>query len=401
MDAKIVLEGLTTQIKSRKNAKKLIHEIADHAGIQINGNNPWDIQVKDERFYNRVFAQGSMGLGESYMDEWWDCEQMDEFFYRITLMRKRNLLDNPFRYLRAWTEAFLLNRQSRARSKKVAEIHYNLSNEMYQQMLGKSMAYTCAYWKEAKTLDEAQYAKYDLVCRKLGLKEGEEVLEMGCGWGGFARYASENYGCNLVSVNISEEQIKFARENYKGAAEFYLCDYRDRHLYNPSGKKFDKVVSIGMCEHVGVKNYKPWLRLVAEQLKDHGLFLLHSIGSDRYDVEVDPWINRYIFPNSAIPSPKSLGNAIDNVLVLEDWHDFGVDYHTTLMAWFENFHNDWQKSSKIPDYLELRGMSRTMFYRMWKYYLMSVAGGFRSRYISLWQLVLSRKGVLGGYQTIR
>ncbi len=220
MDAKIVLEGLTTQIKSRKNAKKLIHEIANQAGIQINGNNPWDIQVKDERFYNRLFAQGSVGLGESYMDEWWDCEQLDEFFYRITLMRKRNLLDNPFRYLRAWTEAFLLNRQSRARSKKVAEIHYNLSNEMYQQMLGKSMAYTCAYWKEAKTLDEAQYAKYDLVCRKLGLKEGEEVLEMGCGWGGFARYASENYGCNLVSVNISEEQIKFARENYNEAAEF-------------------------------------------------------------------------------------------------------------------------------------------------------------------------------------
>lgn len=401
MDAKVLISGFTSQIRGRKTAKKVIEELAEQGGIKINGKNPWDIQVLDERFYNRVFAHGSLGLGESYMEGWWECEQLDEFFYKVTLLHTRNLMDNPFRYLGAWLEATLLNRQSRTRSKQVIDIHYNLSNEMYRAMLGETMAYTCGYWKAANTLDEAQYAKYDLICRKLELKPGEQVLELGCGWGGFARYASENYGVHLVSVNISEEQIKFAREEYKGAAEFHLCDYRDHPLYNPYGKKFDKAVSIGMCEHVGVRNYKSWLKLVRNQLKDHGMFLLHSIGCDEYDVEVDPWINKYIFPNSALPSPRSLGSAIDRVLLIEDWHDFGVDYHTTLMEWFKNFDADWQANKKLPNYMELTGIDQETFYRMWKYYLMSVAGSFRSRYISLWQLVLSKKGVLGGYQSIR
>ena len=401
MDAKVIIAGLKSQVRGRATAKKMIHEVAEKCGIQINGNHPWDPQVKDERFYNRVFADGSIGLGESYMEGWWECEQLDEFFYKVTLLRVRNLLDNPFRYLGAWLEAIFLNRQSRMRSKKVIDIHYNLSNAMYRAMLGESMAYTCAYWKEAQTLDEAQYAKYDLICRKLQLKAGERVLELGCGWGGFAKYASENYGVHLVSVNISEEQIKFAREEFKGAAEFHLCDYRDHLVYNPTGEKFDKAVSIGMCEHVGVKNYRSWLQLVVAQLKDHGMFLLHSIGSNKYEVEVDPWINKYIFPNSALPSPRSLGRAIDNVLVIEDWHDFGVDYHTTLLAWFKNFDADWQAHHRMPNRLELTGMNQETFYRMWKYYLMSVAGGFRSRYISLWQLVLSKKGILGGYPSIR
>ena len=401
MDAKTVIEGLGTQVKSRKNAKSVLQEMANRIGIHINGTNPWDIQVRDERFYNRVVAHGSIGFGESYMDGWWEVEQLDELFYRITLLRHRHLFDNPMRLLTVWLEAKFLNRQSRTKSKQVIEVHYNLSNEMYQAMLGKTMAYTCGYWKNVKTLDEAQEAKYDLVCRKLDLKPEDEVLELGCGWGGFARYAHEHYGCHLVSVNISEEQIRFARENYQEAADFFLCDYRDRHIYNPSGQIFDKVVSIGMCEHVGVENYKSWMQLVSDQLKDHGLFLLHSIGTDTHTVEVDPWVDKYIFPQSALPSPKSLGNAMDQIFMLEDWHDFGVDYDTTLLEWFKNFDADWQTSEKLPQHLELKGMNRETFYRMWKYYLLSIAGCFRSRYISLWQLVLSKKGVLGGYQTVR
>lgn len=401
VDAKVIIAGLRTRVKGRATAKKVIQELAEQCGMRIDGSNPWDPQVKDERFYNRVFAHGSIGLGESYMEGWWDCERLDEFFYKVTLLHVRNLLDNPFRYLATWLEALFLNRQSRNRSKKVIDVHYNLSNAMYRAMLGESMAYTCGYWKNAKTLDEAQYAKYDLICQKLRLKPGERVLELGCGWGGFAQYASEKYGVHLVSVNISEEQIKFARETFKGAAEFHLCDYRDRQAYNPTGEKFDKAVSIGMCEHVGVKNYRSWLQLVAYQLKDHGMFLLHSIGSHQYDVEVDPWMNKYIFPNSTLPSPRSLGSAIDNVLNIEDWHDFGVDYHTTLMEWFKNFDADWQAHRQVPNRMKLTGMNQETFYRMWKYYLMSVAGGFRSRYISLWQLVLSKKGILGGYPSIR
>ncbi|MBF0278588.1 MAG: cyclopropane fatty acyl phospholipid synthase [SAR324 cluster bacterium] len=401
MDPKFLIEGLALKAKGKRSPKSILNEIAAHIGIEINGKNPWDIQVFDERFYSRVVANGSIGFGEAYMEGWWETEQLDELFYRITLLRNRNLLDNPIRYLGVWLEAKILNRQTKGKSKKVIDAHYNLSNEMYQAMLGKTMAYTCAYWKEAKTLDDAQNAKYDLVCRKLDLKPEDQVLELGCGWGGFANFAHKNFGCRLVSVNISEEQIKFARQNYPDAAQFYLCDYRDPHIYNASGLKFDKVVSIGMCEHVGVENYKSWMQLVADQMKDQSLFLLHTIGSNEYEVEANPWIDKYIFPKSALPSPKSLGNAIDRVFTLEDWHDFGVDYDRTLLEWFKNFDEDWEKGEKLPQYLKLKKMDRNTFYRMWKYYLLSVAGCFRSRYISLWQLVLSKNGVLGGYQTVR
>ena len=224
---------------------------------------------------------------------------------------------------------------------------------------------------------------------------------MGCGWGGFAKYASETYGCRMVSVNISEEQIKYAREICSGDVEFHLCDYRDVGLYNPSLKKFDKVVSIGMCEHVGVKNYKPWFRLVLDQLKDRGLFLLHTIGCDEYVTQCEPWFDKYIFPNGVLPSPQSLGTAIDKMFILEDWHDFGGYYDTTLMAWFENFDRYWQSTPNAMEEMGISQVDSQIFYRMWKYYLLSMAGCFRARYMSLWQLVLSKQGVLGVYNSVR
>jgi cyclopropane-fatty-acyl-phospholipid synthase len=283
--------------------------------------------------------------------------------------------------------------QTHRRSLKVANVHYNLDNELYGYMLGNRMSYTCAYWKNADSLEQAQDNKHDLICRKLGLKPGDRVLELGCGWGGFAEFAAKNYGVNLTSVNISSEQINYARERCKGLPiEFFQCDYRDDKTYNPKAIEFDKVVSIGMCEHVGYKNYGLFLDVVGRNLKNHGLFLLHTIGGNKLTRRCEPWTNKYIFPNGVLPSIAGLGKAMEKEFVMEDWHNFGAYYDLTLMAWYHNFVANWDKFKSRYD---------ERFYRMFSYYLLSCAGMFRARKAELWQVVMSKGGVPGMYEAVR
>jgi cyclopropane-fatty-acyl-phospholipid synthase len=369
-----------------KNAKAVITDLAAKAGVVVNGTHPWDVQVHNDDFYPRVMQQLYLGLGESYMDDWWDCERLDEFFFKVL----RADLDKE---LMNWTmavhylKATIVNYQTRDRALKVAQKHYDIGNELYVPMLGKSMAYTCGYWKTAKNLDEAQEAKYDLVCKKIGLKPGMRVLDLGCGFGGFLKYAAEHYKITGVGINISKEQIKFAKESCEGLPlEFKLMDYRDAE------GTFDRVVSIGLTEHIGHKNYRRFLEVAHGCLKDDGLFLLHTIGSNHSTTATDPWTNKYIFPNGHLPSIAQLGSAMERLFVMEDWHNFGADYDKTLMAWHKNFVAHWDTIKKDYDH---------RFYRMWTYYLLSCAGAFRARKIELWQVVLSKKGVLGGYKSIR
>ncbi len=369
-----------------KNEKELITSVAARVGVSIGDHNPWDIQVHNEEFYPRVMRQIHLGLGESYMDGWWDCERLDEFFFKVL----RADLDAELRNWRIamhHLKARLVNYQTKSKSRVVAEKHYDAGNDLYVRMLGKSMAYTCGYWKDAKTLDEAQDAKYDLICKKIGLKPGMTVLDLGCGFGGFLKYAAEHYKVSGIGINISKEQVKFAREAAKGLPlEFQLIDYRD------AKGTFDRVVSIGMTEHIGYKNYRGFLELANERLSDDGLFLLHTIGSNRSETASDPWTNKYIFPNGHLPSIKQLGESMEGLFTMEDWHNFGADYDKTLMAWHENFVAHWD---------EIKGEYNERFYRMWNYYLLSCAGAFRARRIQLWQVVLSKKGVLGGYRSVR
>jgi cyclopropane-fatty-acyl-phospholipid synthase len=370
-----------------KNDKELITSLAARAGVTMNGSEPWDITVHNEDFYSRVLRQLYLGLGESYMDGWWDCVQLDEFFFKTIRADLEEDLKN-WRLALHFLKAQVVNRQKRSRSAEVAHKHYDIGNNLYEHMLGESMAYTCAYWKDAKTLDEAQNAKFDLVCRKVGLKPGMKIVDLGCGFGGFLKYAAEHYGVSGVGMNLSKEQVAFARERAKGLPlEFRLADYRDIR------GKFDRVISIGMTEHVGYKNYRSFLQLAHDLLADDGLFLLHTIGNNTSVTSADPWTDKYIFPNGNIPSIKQLGGAMEGLFVMEDWHNFGADYDKTLMAWHENFVKNWEKHIK-KDYDE-------RFYRMWIYYLLSCAGAFRARKIQLWQIVLSKQGVLGGYQSIR
>lgn len=360
-------------------------------GVALNGVKSSDVKIKNEKIYSKLPT--SLAIGEAYMEGWWDCDRLDDLFFRIC---KHNLdtkfHSSPYDFLR---KAFIKfsNLQTRIRSLKVAEVHYNLGNEFYQKMLGPSMAYTCAYWKDAKTLDEAQFDKFNLICRKLDIKQGDKVLELGCGFGTFAKFAAENCGCHVVAVNISEEQVKFGRKACKGLpVEIFQCDYRDHNVYNPQHKRFDKVVSIGLLEHVGYKNYRTMMELIRENLKEDGLCLLHTIGKNVTDHFVDPWISKYIFPNSILPSLQLLTRAVEGLFVVEDLHNFGAYYDKTLMEWHNNFIENWSG---------IKSNFNEEFFRMWNYYLLSCAGAFRARTLQLWQFVLSPHGVLGGYDSVR
>ena len=357
------------------------------AGIQIDGNNPWDIRVSNEEFYPRVLTQGSLGLGESYMEGWWDCEKLDEFFYRVLnagiekqVRRNRALLRDVFL-------ARIFNRQSRKRAFRIGEKHYDLGNDLFRIMLDRRMVYSCAYWHGAANLDQAQENKLDLICRKLGLQPGMRMLDIGCGWGSLVKYAAEKYRVEAVGITVSREQAELSRELCRGLpVEIRLQDYREVN------DKFDRIVSVGMIEHVGYKNYRTYMETVYRCLQDSGLFLLHTIGGNRSVTSVEPWINRYIFPDGMLPSIKQLAGAIEGLFVMEDWHNFSADYDKTLMAWYGNLEKD---RDQLPEKYDTR------FQRMWDYYLLSCAGAFRSRQNQLWQIVLSPGGVAGGYQPIR
>ena len=371
----------------KTNGKQTIQDIFDLADVRINGNRPWDIQVQNLSFYERVLAGGSLALGETYMDGWWDCEALDRFFYKIMDARLDKKVKKSKQVLWAILKAKIMNAQSRSKAYEIGKRHYDIGNDIFSIMLDNGMNYSCGYWNEAGTLDKAQKAKLDLICRKMGLKPGMKVLDIGCGWGGFAKYAAEKYDVKVLGITVSREQVEFARKFCKGLpVEIELQDYRKLK------EEFDRIISIGMFEHVGSRNYRTYMKCVHRCLTSDGLFLLHTIAGNSSVTSTDPWINKYIFPNSMLPSPKQITSAAEGVFVLEDWHSFGQYYDKTLMTWYGNFTKNWDK---IKDTYDQR------FYRMWTYYLLSCAGSFRSRRNQLWQIVFSKKGIQGGYQSIR
>ena len=368
-------------------SKDIATQLFSMAGTEVGGNDPWDITVHNEDFYNRVLTWGSLGLGESYMDGWWDCEQLDEFFYRVLRTDIESKVKQNWRLLANVLWARLFNMQSKKRAFEIGERHYDIGNDLFMKMLDKRMTYSCGYWPKAKSLDEAQEHKLELICRKLELRPGMRILDIGCGWGSFARYAAEKYRVKVVGVTVSGEQVELARTLCRDLpVEIRLQDYRD------VDEKFDRIVSVGMIEHVGYKNYRTFMDLTHRCLNDGGLFLLHTIGGNQSRTSVDPWINRYIFPNGMLPSIKQLGKAIEGLFVMEDWHSFGADYDKTLMAWYGNFEESWG---------ELKTNYDERFHRMWRYYLLSCAGSFRARMNQLWQIALSKDGVPGGYNSVR
>lgn len=368
------------------NWSRIVSELLSRAGISVNGPAPSDIQVKHPDFFKRVLQAGSLGLGESFMDGWWECERLDIFFNNVLRAGLDGQLPHHLRDTLRIASARLFNLQSKKRAWIVGKEHYDLGNDLFTRMLDPLMQYSCAYWKDASTLEEAQLAKLHLICEKLQLQPGMRVLDIGCGWGGLAYYMAKNYGVSVVGVTISAEQQKMAQDRCEGLdVTILLQDYRDLH------DQFDRIVSVGMFEHVGPKNYDTYFAVTDSNLKPDGVFLLHTIGSKKTDHTVDPWINKYIFPNGCLPSVRQIAKASEPHYVMEDWHNFGADYDTTLMAWHARFQASWPD---IADNYSER------FKRMFSYYLNACAGAFRARDIQLWQVVFSR-GVERGLRVPR
>ncbi|AMP03972.1 cyclopropane fatty acyl phospholipid synthase [Collimonas pratensis] len=381
--------GRPTPANLDTNSAKIINKLFEHAGIRLNGEQPWDMQIHDPAFFQKMFATWELGIGESYMDGDWDCEQLDEFFYRVTSHDLEQTVVGPAKigfFLEILRQKFF-NLQSRKRAFQVGEQHYDIGNDLFELMLDSSMMYSCAYWPKAENLEQAQLHKLDLICRKLELKPGERLLDIGCGWGGLARHAAQQHQVDVVGVTISKEQQKLARQRCAGLpVQIELTDYRQL-----TGQ-FDKIVSVGMFEHVGAKNYDEYFDVVARLLKPDGLFLLHSIGNYETEKKRDVWLDKYIFPNGHLPSAKEITYALEGKFLIQDWHNFGQDYDRTLMAWWDNFEKAWPT---------LQDKYGERFYRMWKYFILSSAGFFRSGQGQLWQLVLSKRGRKGLYRSVR
>jgi len=372
--------------RRREPARDVLASWLAAADIQIDGSRPWDLRVHDERLWNRILADGSLGLGEAYMDGWWDAERVDEFVARAM----RAAIDARLPSMReAWLalKARVINLQAPRRAFAVGERHYDVGDDLYQRMLDPRMIYSCAYWRQARDLAGAQEAKLELVCRKLGLEPGMRVLDIGCGWGGAAAFAAERYRVEVTGVTVSRNQAAAARERCgRLPVEILFDDYRSLQ------GRFDRIYSLGMFEHVGPRNYRSFLAKTRELLAPHGLFLLHTIGNRVTQRANDPWIERYIFPNSHVPSRAQIDAAAEGSWVIEDWHEFGVDYDRTLLAWAENFERGWP---------EIAARYGERFHRMWQYWLMISAGSFRARHLHLWQIVMSPDGTPGGYQEVR
>jgi cyclopropane-fatty-acyl-phospholipid synthase len=365
---------------SGSNSEAVVRELLALAGVEVNGSQPWDIQVYDDRLYDRILRKVELGLGEAYMDGWWDAEAVDQFITCVLLADLRSKLKGDLTLALKMLATRLFNLQSKSRAFEVGERHYDLGNDLYRAMLDRRMAYTCGYWLNADTLDAAQEAKLDLVCRKVGLEPGMKVLDLGCGWGCFAKYAAETYGVEVTGVTVSKEQVELGMEMSRGLpVELKLQDYRDVE------GSYDRVISIGVMEHVGCKNYRTYMEVVDRTLKEGGIAFFHTIGTNTSRTGVVGFGSKYIFPNGMLPSIAQLAQAMEGLFVMEDWHNFGPYYDKTLMAWHANFEAAWPELRKNPAYDD-------RFYRMWRYYLLSSAGGFRSRFSQLWQVVMTRPG---------
>ncbi len=387
--ASITADFSPTGKQPNRSQRELAAALLAEADVRIDGGRPWDLQVRHPDVLSRILARGSLGLGESYMDGWWDCEQVDEFISRVLRAQLHRRVGHPGELV-ALLKAKLVNLQSTTRSWQVGREHYDLGNDLYERMLDPTMAYSCGYWAAAGTLEQAQEAKLDLICRKLGLQPGMRLLDIGCGWGSLMRFAAKHYGVECIGLTVSKEQAKWGAEKAAGLpVRFELTDYR---LFNPDGvERFDRIASVGMFEHVGQKNYRGYFAVARRSLKEDGLFLLHSIGKNESGGAIDPWIDKYIFPNGSLPSMQEIAAASERDFVIEDWHSFGADYDRTLMAWHARFEAAW------PELLPRYG---PRFYRMWRYYLLCCAGTFRARDNQLWQVVLSPRGVSGGYRRV-
>lgn len=344
------------------------------------------LDIQDDAVRRRIRREGIVGLGETFEEGRWTVERLDDLMYRVFTSPAPRF--SPF----VWSKLLLttldqrvFNRQAGRGAFNIGLRHYDLGNDIFRCMLDESMTYTCGYWADAKTLDEAQEAKLDLICRKLDLQPGQHVLDIGCGWGNFARHAARKHGARVTGITVSQEQAALARERCDGLpVEIRLQDYRD------VDEVFDHVVSIEMIEAVGRRNLPTFYRVVDRSLKEGGLFVLQAIfgntltrTSDRRLDQFILWLLKYIFPDGYLPRSDELIPPRDTDLRIEDWQRYFDDYERTLLAWASRFNDGWDGIADQYD---------DNFRRRWNFYLHGCAAAFRARLVDVGQIVYTKGG---------
>jgi cyclopropane-fatty-acyl-phospholipid synthase len=359
-------------------SRQIVEQLLARADVRVGGNRPWDIDVRSEAVFDRILAGGSLGLGEAYVDGQWDCGALDEFFHRVLSARLGETVERNFRVAWSVVRAKVRERVAKRDDFEVGRVHYDLGNDLFAAMLDRRMVYSCAYWCGAQSLDDAQEAKLELLRTKLDSNAASCVLDIGCGWGGLARFVAERDRARVVGVTVSREQQLLGSQICDGLPiEIRLQDYREIE------GAYDRIVSVGMFEHVGLRHHREFMEIAKRLLKPGGLFVLHTIANNVSTDHGDPWLSKYIFPNSMTPSLAQLATAVEGLFVVEDVQNIGPHYDPTLMAWHENFERAWPRLSANYD---------ERFRRMWRYYLLMAAGNFRARSSQVLQLVLTHPG---------
>lgn len=363
------------------SSEGLVRSILESAGIQANGTETWDPRINDQRFWNRVAMDGMLGLGDSYVDRWWDSDDIPEFFNRAIRGRLLVWTSRSHHAILKRIRDWAFNPQNPRRAVANVKAHYTERDELVLGMLGPWNAYSCAFFEDpehpAEGLAVAEARKLELICRKLSLNSSDRFLDIGCGWGSLLGYAQKHYGVKGDGITPAPNQAAFVSRTY--GLTVYERDYRriDTH--------YDRIASVGMYEHVGPKNARTYMETVNRSLNKNGLFLLHFFGRPSADIPLlDTWTDRYIFPGAYLPTSAETHAAAEGLLEIVHQDEWGRHYDPTLCAWERNF-----EEYAVREGLKERNQA---LYRMWRYYLLSAAGAFRSGDIALWQMVFKKRG---------
>ncbi|AYF54663.1 SAM-dependent methyltransferase [Clostridium sp. K25] len=344
------------------------------------GESKFKILINKHISEKEIIKDPFLTLGEAYMDNIIDFQGNIQEIIEAIYKNKESFLHKAS----IFSKLYNVTKHSIKQNKKDIQYHYDLGNDFYSLWLDKTMSYSCAYFKDnSDSLDDAQRHKVSYILKKLNLNKGDKLLDIGCGWGELIIDAAKEYGVKATGITLSEEQVEKVNErikenNLENLVEVKLMDYRELIKEH---KKFNRIVSVGMIEHVGRKNIPEFIEDVSELLEDEGVSLLHCITA-QIEGEANEWIKRYIFPGGYIPSIRELVyNMAENNLHLVDVESLRLHYSKTLECWAKNFEENLEEVKKIKD---------ERFIRMWRLYLNSCAASFHYGVIDIHQFLVTK-----------
>ncbi|HEY0982005.1 class I SAM-dependent methyltransferase [Schlesneria sp.] len=346
------------------------------------------MRLHNKSLYTKLFFNPELYVGEAYMDGELTFEEGSRVFDQLNLFsnNRTGLTSHPVQSVlrHTWRSLRRFHQHNPiSRSLKNASHHYDLSDEFYRLFLDEDMQYTCAYYLDPNdTLEEAQLNKKRHVCAKLQIKDGMKIAELGCGWGGLALYMAQIADVEVTAVNLSIEQIRVARQRAEalGVADRVHFEHMD---YRQLQGKYDRVVSVGMLEHVGVGHYDEFFRKFRSLLNEDGLGLVHSIGRNAPPGTVSPFVRKYIFPGGYAPSLSEIFAPAERQRIwVADCEILRLHYYYTLRDWRDRFMANWDKAAAIYD---------ERMCRMWEFYLISAQLAFLTGSEMIFQLILANK----------